>query len=168
MLAETPERSTAVSSHSPTRIGLVGITKKPAPRWTFWPHWVRGSGYYEELRLQAFAAAEHARSPSAEATDWHAIAGIYSRLELLTRSPVVRLNRAVAVAEATSAELVEAVEQLQSVLLPASHRLAAIRAELYHRCGDKVAARNHFEVARDRCANDAERAFLSQQIAALD
>jgi RNA polymerase sigma-70 factor (ECF subfamily) len=59
-----------------------------------------GEGYAEELRLQALIAAEHARAPTAAATDWSAIAGLYAALEALTGSAIVRLNRAVAVAEA--------------------------------------------------------------------
>jgi len=59
-----------------------------------------GEGYAEELRLQALIAAEHARAPTAAETDWTAIAGHYAVLEARTGSPIVRLNRAVAVAEA--------------------------------------------------------------------
>lgn len=59
-----------------------------------------GGGCGEELRLQALIAAEHARAATAAATDWHTIAGVYDVLEALTGSPVVRLNRAVAVGEA--------------------------------------------------------------------
>ena len=59
-----------------------------------------GEGYAEELRLQALIAAEHARAPTAAATDWAAIARHYATLDARTGSAVVRLNRVVAVAEA--------------------------------------------------------------------
>ena len=58
-----------------------------------------GTGYAEELRLQALVAAFHDTAPTSGATDWAAIARTYARLEDLTGSPIVRLNRAVAVAE---------------------------------------------------------------------
>ena len=59
-----------------------------------------GEGYTEELRLQALIAAEHARAPTAAATDWTAVTGHYAALEARSGSAIVRLNRAVAVAEA--------------------------------------------------------------------
>src|SRR5690606_7849278 len=58
------------------------------------------SGRAEELRLQAVIAGRHATAAHTDGTDWPAIAADYARLEHLTGSPVVRLNRAVAVAEA--------------------------------------------------------------------
>lgn len=61
-----------------------------------------GEGYTEELRLQALIAAEHARAPTAELTNWSKIAEHYATLETKPGSPIVRLNRAVAVGEADS------------------------------------------------------------------
>ena len=127
-------------------------------------------GYAEELRLQASIAAEHARAADAEATDWTAVARCYEALERLTGSPVVRLNRAVAVAEvqgpAAGLVLLEGLDEL----LPTSHRLPAVRAELHARAGDLPSALASGRAAVTACTNEVERAHLLerlQQIAAL-
>lgn len=127
----------------------------------------RGEGYAEELRLQALIAAEHARAATAEATDWSAIADHYAALESLTGSPVVRLNRAVAVAEADGpAAGLDVLDGLDAAL-PHSHRLAAVRADLAARAGDTELARTSYRTAIERCTNDVERAHLTDRLAAL-
>jgi len=126
-----------------------------------------GDGYAEELRLQSLIAAEHARAPTAEATDWDAIAGHYVDLDLRTGSAIVRLNRAVAVAEAegpqNGLELLVGLDEA----LPDNHRVAAVRAELARRAGDLDAARAAYRRAIDLCANDRERDHLEAQLDGL-
>ena len=95
-----------------------------------------GRGYAEELRLQALIAAEHARAATAQATDWSAIADQYAVLEAHTGSPVVRLNRAVAVAEAAGPQAGLDLLAGLDAALPHSHRLAAVRADLAVRAGE--------------------------------
>ncbi|MGY6500953.1 MAG: RNA polymerase sigma factor [Acidimicrobiales bacterium] len=125
-------------------------------------------GYAEELRLQALIAAEHAGAATAEGTDWGAIAARYLALEDLTGSAVVRLNRAVAVAEAaTPAEGLALLEGLDD-LLPGSHRLAAVRGELAARAGDRSLARASFRRAVGLCGNATERAHLAARLVELD
>lgn len=122
------------------------------------------SGYTEELRLQALIAGAHCSAPRAEATDWPSIAGLYARLEELTVSPVVRLNRAVAVAEADGpAAGLELLEGLDA-RLPGSHRLAGVRAELLRRCGRTTEAAGHYQLALDLCKNAAERRHLQRRV----
>ncbi len=124
-------------------------------------------GYAEELRLQALIAAEHGRSHSAAETDWASIAGLYAVLEARTESAVVRLNRAVALAEADGPRSgLDVLEGLDG-LLPDNHRLAAIRADLYQRMGDIHRARSNYRAAIDRCQNEAERAHLVARLAGL-
>jgi len=126
-----------------------------------------GKGYAEELRLQALIAAEHARAPTAAATDWSAIAGHYAALEALTGSAIVRLNRAVAVAEAEDPRAgLDLLASLDTVL-PDSHRVAAVRAELAQRVGDLDIARTSYRRAIDLCANEVERDHLRAQLEAL-
>ena len=126
-----------------------------------------GEGYAEELRRQALIAAEHARAPTAAATDWSAIAGHYAALEALTGSAIVRLNRAVAVAEAEDPRAgLDLLASLDTVL-PDSHRVAAVRAELAQRVGDLDMARTSYRRAIDLCANEAERDHLRAQLEAL-
>lgn len=124
-------------------------------------------GYAEELRLQAFIAAEHARAPTAAATDWAAIAAIYADLEARTGSPIVRLNRAVAVAEAEGPQAGLAVLAGLEDILPGNHRVAAVRAELAQRTGDADLARTSYEQALGLCANEPERAHLAGRLLAL-
>ncbi|HET6653990.1 MAG TPA: DUF6596 domain-containing protein [Nocardioides sp.] len=115
--------------------------------------------------LEALIAAEHAVAPTAEATAWPRIADLYAELEDLTGSPVVRLNRAVAVAEAHGAPAGLAV--LEGVDLPGNHRLPAVRAELLARAGRPQEARAAFDEALALSGNDVERRFLSARRAAL-
>lgn len=127
-----------------------------------------GTGYAEELRLQALIAAEHARAPTAADTDWPAIASLYASLEASTGSPVVRLNRAVAVAEAEGPEAGLALLAAAQELLPANHRVAAVQAELAQRAGQLELARTAYQQALELCGNHIERAFLADRLRALD
>jgi RNA polymerase sigma factor (sigma-70 family) len=114
--------------------------------------------------LQALIAAEHAIAPTAADTDWSRIAARYAELEALTGSPVVRLNRAVAVAEASGPPAGLAL--LDGLVLP-GHRLPATRAELLARAGRLDDARTAYDEAIGRCANLAERAHLIERRALL-
>ena len=124
-------------------------------------------GYAEELRLQALIAAEHARAPTAVATNWSAIAEHYATLEARTGSAVVRLNRAVAVAEVDGPEAGLALLADLDAVLRDNHRVAAVRADLAQRAGDLDLARASYLVAIDACANDVEREHLRLRLARL-
>lgn len=128
---------------------------------------VGAGAYAEELRLQAVLAAEHARAASAQDTDWSAIASGYRRLEDLTGSPVVRLNRAVAVAEADGPLAGLAVLDGLERALPTHHRLPGVRAELLRRAGQTEAARAAYRQAIELCRHEAERAHLQARLAEL-
>ena len=114
--------------------------------------------------LQALIASQHAVAASSRATDWSRICGWYAELEALTGSPVVRLNRAVSVAEAIGAR--EGLELLEGVDLP-GHRLPAVRAELLARLDRRTEAAEAYAVAIGRCDNEAERRHLVRKRAAL-
>lgn len=125
------------------------------------------SGYGEELRLQAVIAAVHAQAPTPAETDWWRIAQAYERLELLTGSPVVRLNRAVAVAEVDGARAgLSLLDGLESAL-GTNHRFHAVRGDLADRAGDPSQARAALERALELCRNDVERRHLVDRIAQL-
>jgi RNA polymerase sigma-70 factor (ECF subfamily) len=113
-------------------------------------------------------AAEHAVAPTAQATRWDRIAERYSELEMVSGSPVVRLNRAVAVAEAQGPMAGLALLDGLDEQLPQSHRLPAVRAELLSRAGDARGARAAYDLAISRCANAAERTLLTERRNALD
>ena len=114
--------------------------------------------------LQALIAAEHAVAPSSETTAWTRIVERYDELLALGDSPVVRLNRAVAVAEAEGP--LAGLTALDGVALR-SHRLPAVRAELLSRAGRAAEARVAFDAALAMCENEAERAHLVDRRAAL-
>jgi RNA polymerase sigma-70 factor (ECF subfamily) len=111
--------------------------------------------------LQALIAAEHAIAGTAEATAWDRIVQRYDELLTLQDTPVVRLNRAVAVAEAQGPEA--GLAALASVAL-SGHRLPATRAELLVRAGRVDEARAAFDAAIALCGNDAERAHLRRRL----
>jgi RNA polymerase sigma-70 factor, ECF subfamily len=118
-----------------------------------------------DYHLQALIAAEHTTGAP---TDWPRIAGLYAELERRTASPVVRLNRAVAVAEAGSPEAaLSLVDGLENTL-PTSHLVPTVRAELLARLGRAVEAAEAFDRALDLVRTDAERAHLRRRRAELD
>ncbi|MGH2832571.1 MAG: RNA polymerase sigma factor, partial [Solirubrobacteraceae bacterium] len=112
--------------------------------------------------LQAAIAACHARAHSVEETDWPRIVALYDGLAALTGSPVVELNRAVAVAMAfgpeTGLQLVDSLAQ--DPALGAYHPLPSVRGDLLVRLGRLEEAREEFIRAADLCRNDRERELL--------
>jgi predicted RNA polymerase sigma factor len=111
--------------------------------------------------LQAAIASLQAE----EAIDWEEVALLYERLEQLTRSPVVALNRAVAIAEAGSPD--RALELLDALELGDYRYLHSTRAELLRRLGRRQEARAAFEHALRLAATEPERRFLAGRLAAL-
>jgi RNA polymerase sigma-70 factor (ECF subfamily) len=127
----------------------------------------RSEGLAEELRLQALIAAEHSRADVATETRWDTIAALYADLEARTGSPIVRLNRAVAAAEARGPQA--GLELLDAVAgtLGDDHRYATVRAELEQRTGDLTQAAEWFRTAIALCTNDVERSHLSHRLETL-
>lgn len=113
-------------------------------------------------------AALHAAAPTATATDWPQIAALYGELEARYPSPVVSLNRAVALA------MVEGPAAGLACLAPLGDALAeyhlwhAARAELLRRAGELAAARAAYVDALRFVGTAPERRFLERRIAALD
>ena len=117
--------------------------------------------------LQAAIAACHARARSAEETDWARIVALYDALAQLTPSPVVDLNRAVAVAmafgPAAGLELVDALTS--EPLLKAYHLLPSVRGDLLAKLGRFDEASREFERAASLTRNARERELLLQRAA---
>lgn len=126
----------------------------------------RGLGPYG---LQASIAACHATSPSVAETDWERIVLLYEALGRVAPSPVVDLNRAVAVAMASGplAALSIVDDLVVSGRLSASHLLPTVRGELLARLGRTAEARAELELATRLCRNARERAVLQRKLAAL-
>ena len=121
---------------------------------------VRGS-----YTLQAAIAACHARARTAAETDWHRIAELYRELAELTRSPIVELNRAVAVSmafgPALGLDLVDALRDEPS--LASYHLYPAVRADLLTKLGRATEARAELERAASLTRNERERALLLER-----
>jgi RNA polymerase sigma factor (sigma-70 family) len=118
--------------------------------------------------LQAAIAACHARARTGAETDWQRIAALYSALAGLTRSPVVELNRAVAVSMASGPaaglEFVDALVAEPS--LKAYHLLPSVRGDLLQKLGRLDEARAEFERAASLTRNERERKLLLDRAAA--
>jgi predicted RNA polymerase sigma factor len=118
--------------------------------------------------LQAAIAACHARARTADETDWTRIATLYGCLAQLTPSPVVELNRAVAVGmafgPAAGLAIVDALLEERS--LQGYHLLPSVRGDLLFKLGRKDEARREFERAAALTRNARERALLESRAAA--
>lgn len=116
--------------------------------------------------LQAAIVAVHCRAARAEDTDWHEILRLYDLLEVVQPSPIVSLNRSVAVA------MVEGPEQALKVIellmadqdLENFHLLHSTRADLLRRIGDPNGAANSYRRALTLVKNDSERRYLERRL----
>ena len=119
--------------------------------------------------LQAAIAACHARARTAAETDWHRIAELYRELSELTRSPIVELNRAVAVSmafgPALGLGLLDSLREEPS--LRSYHLLPAVRADLLIKLGRPMEARSELERAASLTRNERERALLMERAQGL-
>jgi RNA polymerase sigma-70 factor, ECF subfamily len=113
-------------------------------------------------QLQAAIQAVHSDAPTAAATDWRQVVALYDQLLALQPSPIVALNRAVAVAEldgpGAALALVDGLE------LEDHHRFHVVRAELLRRLDRRAEAARAYERAIAGAANDVERRFLERRL----
>ncbi|HEV8220513.1 MAG TPA: DUF6596 domain-containing protein, partial [Streptosporangiaceae bacterium] len=115
-------------------------------------------------QIQAAINAVHSVAPSFDRTDWHAILTLYDQLYAVTPTPVVALNRAVALAEVRGpAAGLAAVDELRSPGLDCYYLFHAARADLLRRLGRGQEAAAAYATARALTANPAEQAFLDTQ-----
>ncbi|HTF45199.1 MAG TPA: DUF6596 domain-containing protein [Terriglobales bacterium] len=123
-----------------------------------------------EYHIEAGIAAAHAQAVRAEETDWKAIVSLYDTLLTLNPSPIVALNRAIAIAQNEGPE--RGLEKIQSIgdgdrLVAYPFYFAAL-GELELRCGKSETARRHFSAACALARNPMERRFLDGRIAACE
>lgn len=146
---------------------------------TRWDHALIKSGLAELQRatalarnpgrftLQAQIAACHAQSATAEATDWTQIAALYAELAQLTPSPVIELNRAVAISMAGDSQagldLLDTVADAKE--LASYHLLPAVRGDLLSKLGRAAEAREEFLRAAELTRNESERTVLLDRAA---
>jgi predicted RNA polymerase sigma factor len=128
-----------------------------------------GRGPVGPYQLQAAIAAVHDEAPSDEETDWAQILALYDVIERVAPSPIVTLNRAVAVARVDGPR---AGLALLGTLdgddrLAMTHRLDAVRAHLLERAGEPTAAGDAYRRAAGAALNRQEREYLLTQAARL-
>jgi RNA polymerase sigma-70 factor (ECF subfamily) len=123
----------------------------------------RAVGPYQ---IQAAIACLHGNADSFEETDWEQIASLYRMLEIVQPSPVVRVNRAVAEAEAggprAGLDILDSVTGLESW-----HRYWSVRAELLRRTSDLPAAKAAYRRALECGPNESDRRFLESRLSEL-
>lgn len=128
----------------------------------------RLGGTFGPYALQAAIAACHARAATPAQTDWERIAALYDALSQATQSPVVELNRAVAVAmaygPAAGLDIVDAL--VDEKVLSTYHLLPGIRGDLLSKAGRYAEAAREFARAAALTKNERERALLSRRAAA--
>ncbi len=120
------------------------------------------------FQIQAAIAAVHADAPTAETTDWSQIVALYDQLCALRPSPVVALNRSVAIAKLHGpAEGLDAFAEIDRAALESYQPYHAARADLLARAGRRDDAVAAYDRAIELTTNTIERDFLAQQRAAL-
>lgn len=132
-------------------------------------HFERAAGGDEvsEYHLQAAIAAHHASAPGVDETDWTAVLGLYDELYALNPSPIVALNRAVALARVrgprAGLEALAAIDEHPSV--EGYYLLPATRGELLLQVGEPEAAAKSYRQALERPCSEPERRFLAKKLA---
>ena len=122
----------------------------------------RAPGPYQ---LQAAIASVHASAPSAAEVDWHAVVALYGQLHRMLPSPIIALNRAVAIAFAEGPEAgLAALDALPADSLAAYHPYHIARADTLARLGREADARDAYRAALARTQNTAERAHIQSKL----
>jgi RNA polymerase sigma factor (sigma-70 family) len=122
---------------------------------------MRASGPYQ---VQGAIAALHSEAPSWEQTDWHQIVVLYDTLVRMADSPVVRLNRAVALSHFAAPEIALGEVNDLAISLEGYHLFHAARADLLDRVGERALAREARLHALELCQNPAERSLLERKL----
>ncbi|MGC5333191.1 RNA polymerase sigma factor [Micromonospora sp. DT62] len=122
-----------------------------------------GGGPPGRYQLQAAINAVHTDAPSSRDTDWPTIVALYGRMSLLDPSPIVRLNRAVAVAEVDGPGVGLAEIDRLAEALDGYHAFHAARADLLRRLGRGGESRTAYDRAIGLAGNPAERAYLTRR-----
>jgi RNA polymerase sigma-70 factor (ECF subfamily) len=126
-------------------------------------------GSLTAFHVEAGIAGIHAQAPSFQATDWSAIVKLYSVLHELRPTPIVSLNRAIALGRAGRAE--EGLQELERIRqqgrLSRYPFLEAAAGDLHEQAGRPRQARQHFSRAKDLARNEAERQILERRMVAL-
>jgi len=124
------------------------------------------SGTPGPFALEAAIAAEHCRAARSADTDWPGIARLYDQLQELLPSPIIALNRAVAIGMADGPQsAIDLIDELSATgELDAYHLMHAARADMLRRLGSNREAAESYKVALGLVSNDSERRFLERRL----
>jgi len=122
---------------------------------------MRATGPYQ---VQAAIAALHSEARSWAETDWHQIVVLYDALVRMADSPVVRLNRAVAMSHFAGPQAALGEVNDLAIALSGYHLLHSIRADLLEQLGERAQAREALRRALELCSNPAERSLLERKL----
>jgi len=122
---------------------------------------MKSTGPYQ---VQAAIAALHSEARSWEETDWHQIVLLYDALVRMADSPVVRLNRAVALGQFAGPQVALGEVNDLAIALGGYHLFHSTRAELLDQLGERALAREARQRALDLCQNPAERSLLERKL----
>jgi len=147
-----PDQDRSLWDHAAITDGIATLDRAGA---------MRASGPYQ---VQAAIAALHAEAASWAETDWHQIVILYDTLVRMADSPVVRLNRAVALSHFAGPEVALGEVNDLAISLSGYHLFHSTRAELLDRVGEPVLAREARRRALDLCQNPAERSLLERKL----
>jgi RNA polymerase sigma-70 factor (ECF subfamily) len=127
-------------------------------------------GELTDYHLEAAIASLHAVAPRTEDTDWRSIVSLYDHLMAIRPSPIIALNRAIAIGQHEGAE--RGLEEIRAIVdcdrLAAYPFYPAALGEFELCCGRLETARGHFQAALTLARNPAERRFLAQRVSACD
>ena len=121
-----------------------------------------------QFALEAAISAEHCKATRAEYTNWVQIIRLYNLLEQITGSPIVALNRAVAVAMAEGPQPALVLIDSLASDLDEYHLLHAARADLYRRMGSSAEAAISYKRALELVTNESERKFLERRLSEVE
>ena len=157
-------RSDPADGPEPRAVGPAPDPPRAMRRWRGRANSAARGGFYA---LQAAIVACHARAGTPDETDWPRIAELYAELAALVRSPVIELNRAVAVgmAEGPAAALAIVDRLAGEPALKTYHLLPSVRGDLLHKLGRFAEARAAFEAAADLAGNRREQQLLKRRAA---
>ncbi len=147
-----PDQDRSLWDHAAIADGIATLERAGA---------MRASGPYQ---VQAAIAALHAEAATWAETDWHQIVILYDTLVRMADSPVVRLNRAVALSHLAGPELALGEVNDLAISLSGYHLFHSTRAELLDQVGEPVLAREARRRALDLCQNPAERSLLERKL----
>ena len=116
-------------------------------------------------QIQAAINAVHSDAATAPQTDWSQIVLLYDQLVMMTKAPIVKLNRAIAVAE--TGRVADALALIDALALSSYHLFHATRGDLLKRLGRSAEARAAYEKAASLATNAAEQRFLKERIGLL-